>query len=490
MPVNKQQPDDLYLLIKSLTGAEKRYFRLYAQKESSDNSSYLDLFDIINEMNDYSLIELRRLVDENRLQTDLNKTKQYLFDSIIKALALFYANNDIEIKLKFDLIETLILNKKNLPGIAGKKIKQLEKNAKKHYKAIVLTETYILLKRNIINLSLMHFNDYDIDEVIRQQHLNLEILNEENTFRDITLKIKQLINSSKNNAPEDIQKSCKKMLKLPELSDRNIPVSYVSLLIYYSVKWFLKMQTNQLEGALTEINYYIELMNQQGKLTEQDKFNYITGFANKGGLLIQMNRFKDAEKILPLIKAVECDNQLQEMLKFRVYYTNYVELYSLLKLPEKIISIFPEMEQEIILFKGKISEEVVQQLYFAYAKALFETDKVDKSIILLSKIISSSEMHDLPKLSIAAKIQMLMCHYVKKNYDILPSMAMNINKQMAKLNFKNTFDYQFVKCFNRDFLLKGNQPLLKFATTAGVREQQFIYSDITDFFSKHLLTVR
>ena len=139
MPVNKQQPDDLYLLIKSLTGAEKRYFRLYAQKESSNNSSYLDLFDIINEMNDYSLIELRRLVDENRLQTDLNKTKQYLFDSIIKALALFYANNDIEIKLKFDLIETLILNKKNLPGIAGKKIKQLEKNAKKHYKSIVLT---------------------------------------------------------------------------------------------------------------------------------------------------------------------------------------------------------------------------------------------------------------------------------------------------------------------------------------------------------------
>ena len=57
-----------------------------------------------------------------------------------------------------------------------------------------------------------------------------------------------------------------------------------------------------------------------------------------------MNRLKDAEQTLPLIKAVVCENQLQEMLKFRVYYTNYVELYSLLKQPEKTIAIFPEID--------------------------------------------------------------------------------------------------------------------------------------------------
>ena len=126
--------DDLFLLIKSLNTSEKRYFKLFADRQGSGKyKSYLKVFDLIDDQEDIYDEQLlkKKLKVKSEIEM-LPRTKVYLHDLIMKSMRLYRSEKDIAREV-FDLIhDELFYTEKGLIGMRAKTIKRAKELAYTH----------------------------------------------------------------------------------------------------------------------------------------------------------------------------------------------------------------------------------------------------------------------------------------------------------------------------------------------------------------------
>ncbi len=124
----KQKTDDLIQLIKSLTRAEKRHFRLFVRRnQASDDILFLQLFDFLDKHKEYDEeLILKRLPGIKKRQ--LSNLKAHLFKQLLISLRLLNTNHVHEIQIR-EMVDfaTVLYNK----GLYRQALDQLDK-AKGH----------------------------------------------------------------------------------------------------------------------------------------------------------------------------------------------------------------------------------------------------------------------------------------------------------------------------------------------------------------------
>ena len=88
--------DNLIKLIQSLSKAEKRSFKLYANRNSStpEELKFLQLFDFIDKTSNYSdEVALAKLTEIKKSQ--LSNIKAHLYKQLLTSLRLQYTNHHI-----------------------------------------------------------------------------------------------------------------------------------------------------------------------------------------------------------------------------------------------------------------------------------------------------------------------------------------------------------------------------------------------------------
>ncbi len=87
-----KKKNDLFLLIGSMTKAEKRYFKLYASKHvDRERSNSVRLFEAIEAQASYDEQAIRKRFAAERFSRQLAVQKNYLFSLILKSLRQFHA---------------------------------------------------------------------------------------------------------------------------------------------------------------------------------------------------------------------------------------------------------------------------------------------------------------------------------------------------------------------------------------------------------------
>lgn len=146
------QPNDhLFLLIKSLTKAEKRGFKIYANRNGSGEAKFIQLFDALDkarEFDEESLI--RRLPEVNRNQ--LSNLKAHLYRQILTSLRLNYVNHNVDIQIREQIDYARILYDK---GLYIQSLKVLEKA-----KAVSVQNSRISLSSEILGFEKLIESQY------------------------------------------------------------------------------------------------------------------------------------------------------------------------------------------------------------------------------------------------------------------------------------------------------------------------------------------
>ena len=124
--------DDLFQLIKSLDQSEKRYFKVFATMhiKGSDDNKYVKLFDAIDNQDEYSESEIRKQFANEKFLNQLHVAKNYLYNTILKSLRLYYSEKSKLNELMDTLRDVQILYDKSL---FRQCIKHLEKAKKIAY---------------------------------------------------------------------------------------------------------------------------------------------------------------------------------------------------------------------------------------------------------------------------------------------------------------------------------------------------------------------
>ena len=130
--------DSLFQLIKSLSKAEKRNFKLYVSRNSgSENLKIVQLFDAMDKMSDYDE-HLLLLKNKELKKQQLSNSKAYLFRQIMVSLRLIQNNDSsIDITLHEQLDFARILYSKGLYIQSLKLLDKLKETARNHHQLIL-----------------------------------------------------------------------------------------------------------------------------------------------------------------------------------------------------------------------------------------------------------------------------------------------------------------------------------------------------------------
>jgi len=99
----KTPSNKLFNLVNSLTGSEKRYFKLFVNKnQTGKHNKYILLFDAIDAQEIYDDEALRKIVYSNQpIQSrKFSELKNYLYELILKSLQGYDEKTSVEYKLK------------------------------------------------------------------------------------------------------------------------------------------------------------------------------------------------------------------------------------------------------------------------------------------------------------------------------------------------------------------------------------------------------
>ncbi len=172
--------DDLFLLIKSLNATEKRYFRMFADRQgNASEKSYIKVFDLIETQKDnYDEKLLKQKLKKKSDIEMLPKIKAYLQDLILKSMRLYRDEKDVATEV-FDLIhDELFYTEKGLVSMRAKTIKRAKELAYKHDLMYLLIA--IIQRERIYALKfaggdpLQHIEAIHAEETQVLQHLNYE----------------------------------------------------------------------------------------------------------------------------------------------------------------------------------------------------------------------------------------------------------------------------------------------------------------------------
>ncbi len=128
------QNTDLFDLIKSMTTAEKSYFKRYGYKQQStdkDSKSnpYMKLFDAIDKQEEYNEDKLLKQFAKEKFVKNFSATKNYLFSMVLDSLLACNEGKNSLDQLLQQLREINLLLQKGLPLICLKKIEAAQKKA-------------------------------------------------------------------------------------------------------------------------------------------------------------------------------------------------------------------------------------------------------------------------------------------------------------------------------------------------------------------------
>ena len=133
--------DHVHRLIRSMSPAEKRYFKLHTSRHVvSGHSNHQELFDAIAGMTEYDENVLRKRFAKEAFMRRFPITKRRLYEAVLASLDAFHAESSIDEKLRRLLHHVELLHRRALYADAAKVLQSARAIAETHRKQALLLQ--------------------------------------------------------------------------------------------------------------------------------------------------------------------------------------------------------------------------------------------------------------------------------------------------------------------------------------------------------------
>lgn len=312
--------NELFDLVKSLTKAEKRHFKLTTSKYNKDDgNTYLKLFEVIEKMDSYD----ERYVKEKFISTNLSYTKNYLYNSILKSLREFHSDISDDARLKDLLREAEILFKKGLYQQCFAHLERSKQEALRYDKFLLLLEILEcerkvkLRMESLEHLSVLLEKNHKEEKDVLKKYENLCY------FRDLSRRI--YLESRKVPAPREQEQlePFNRIIKDPLLSDESNALSFEAIFNFHNTFSFYYHAISDWEGLYHQRKKVVTLF-------ESRNAREVLGYE---GMFIALNNFivacngtgKFEEALLAVQKIKDLGAKIPNY-KNSVFYTNTFSL--------------------------------------------------------------------------------------------------------------------------------------------------------------------
>jgi len=425
--MSNKSSDSLYRLIKSMTKAEKRYFKVFSSRHIiGESNNYLLLFNAMDNMAEYDEDKLLKKLKGKPFVSRFSISKNRLYNALLKSLDSFHSNSSIDAQLQRQLHSVEILYHKSLYGQCMKLLQSAEKIAAKHEKLNILAEINNWEKRILEKDNYEAVADESrLNKIIAADRALAEKLQNYNELWNIKSKIfSHLYKHGKVRSKSDSEllngylSEANALFKgKPEGTENAYMLSHIHSGYHFSLGDYEKCYPYLLEN--------LKLIEKKSHLFREEPNIYLSVLANAIYVSIRLGKWKDAKGHLDKLHRIpeQLSVQTNEDLEFRIFSltkSTELTLYTQSGDFEKGVELIPSIEIGLEKYDDMLSSVRKAHFYFNLAIVHFGMENYKESLKWLNKLLNSIEIDKTQDIHCIAQILNLVVHLELGNKDLLP----------------------------------------------------------------------
>lgn len=433
------------MLVKSLSKAEKRYFKLYASLGvSGEDASYLKLFDLIEQQKKYDESKIRRKFSGVTSLQFANR-KKHLYSLILESLRLYHSDHSVDAKLWNNLCQIEVLYDKQLISQCRKLINKTKELAEQFGKHRILQELITWEERLLVETIASEKTEEEIAQ------LYAENLRQNELSRNVTM-LRQLLNESVKffrrggllRTKEGIAE-LNRMMKHPLLQDEKKLKTYHERYHFLSIWGMYYMLLSDWKRSYEFRKKHLELIEAHPHHIEDSPRLY-TSVLNSYILCCEYtHRAEELEKTFGKVKAMLHDpaNANKHAVLFRLLgcCASVLHFYIHSGEFEKGKELIGQIENSFLKLNPDISKSFEMSMYYTLAYMYFGAEDFKRSLQWLNRILNETSSGVRDDILVSARLFNLILHFELGNENLI------------EYNVKSTYRFLFTK--NRLFKIEN-----------------------------------
>ncbi|NNE29537.1 MAG: hypothetical protein HKN16_07865 [Saprospiraceae bacterium] len=493
--------DQLFSLIKSLSKAEKRNFKLYANRTGAQkDQKFIRLFDVVDKMSTYDEEQVR--IKMGRLtKGKLSNLKRHLYRQILISLRLIYKDKDNSIEIREQIDFAWILYSKGLYLQALKLLDRIRGQALEN------------------NHDLLYLEILEFQKMIEERHITRSrqvkgkveaLMLEAAKYSNITqnrcrlsnLKIQMhgyYIQHGHIQKEEDV-KFLDYYLKssLQDIKTENLSF-FEKVYLHQAYVWYYYILLD-FKKCLRHARDWVRIFDKHLHMITLDKDLYMRGLHYT---LTSAFHIKDKETFLEYLKEFEefyseqkkSFSPVSKALAFVYLNTARINKHYYFGTFEGGLKLVPKLLSEMRGLEHSLDVHRIMVFNYKIAYLYFGSGKPEETLDYLNQIIQLKAGHLRADIQSYSRILSILAHYQLGHYDLIPYLAdqtMSFIKKIGGSHETQTLTVKFFKSLvnippteRKKAFEKFKKTLLKLEKNR-LEKRSFVYLDILTWVESQL----
>ena len=457
----------LFDLIKSLSGSEKRYFKVVNKMET--NSKYRLLFEAVETQEAFNDDALQVAVygDEPIQSRKYSELKAYLYDLILRSLQQYDEQTSIDYQLKSLLQSVRSLYRRWLLSDCKHLLRRAKKIALQYEQFATILEVLDWEKKLAYANADIDYFDTHLLQLQEEEERCLQQMSNIKAYQGLFYRLYLMVRKNTVRSQEG-REQVEQLKKHPLLLSTDQCLSFRAEVLFYRAQTLLAYQLRDRLEFYQFCRTLVELMETKPHLLREDASGYISVLSNYAascGFLKKYDETRIALKKLKSIKPKTIDDQLKI---HRQYYNNYFSLCINTGKFDEGLKILKDHLKDLRKLDKNLFER--SSFFFQYFYIYFGVEDYDQALTYLNEWLSlprSVEQQDLQHL---ARLLNLIIHFELGNTILLASLLRSTQRSLQKNKRYNTFEQFFLGC------------LRQASQAPGTRERKAVFANSLDKF--------
>jgi hypothetical protein len=455
--------DNLIKLIQSLSKAEKRSFKLYANRNSStpEELKFLQLFDFIDKTSNYSdEAALLKLTEIKKSQ--LSNIKAHLYKQILTSLRLQYTNHHIEIEIRELIDFSTVLYQKAFYHQALKmldKAKLLAQKANSIILCLEIVEFEKVIESQYITRSIVTRSDeLTLESTQLQSHVESSV-----DYSNLALQLYALylkVGFSRDEKDYLFTKeffySRLKPYRIDEMKFEE------KMHLYNAFVWFYYMNQDFLM-CYKYARLWVDLFEEYPEMKDSKREMYLKGTHNLLNALFNLRSYKRFSEELKKLESYPFSNREpeNEVILHNLYlHSNLINKHYLEGTFTEGLKIVPEIINYIEKYEDQLDSHRIMVFYYKIACLYFGSGDNKKSIWYLNKVIQFKEETLREDIQSFARILNLIAHFELGNDDLVEYQIKSVYRFLIKMGDLHGVQKEILN-FVRSLPISSNSELIR-----------------------------
>ena len=434
---------NLFLLIKSLSKAEKRYFKLFVASAQGDKN-YLRLFDYIDRQEQYDEKAIKKHFAGEKFTRQLHVTKIYLFNLILKSLRNYHQKISIDAEIKDLLREVEILFRKDLLDPCHYTLEKADKLATTHEKMHYFPEIGSWKRKLLLARQGPGRSKIQINEVLQQEQQALAKLSRLHQYWYLTVNMFDILGPAAD--PQ-------KMKPYQELLDDSRQAdTFQTKVLYYFLQLSWHYMRNDNEATYGYARQLIHFIEDYPERIREDPNTYATAINNCIGICLQTQKMEEVVDLIQKIKDMPAKYRLKNQQPFTVKllaqtYNIELEFYRDTRQYKKSIPTIHEINYFLSENTRYVPNSYKLLLHYQIAYLYFVQQQYSHALKWLNEIIGRNYSTTREDIQSYGRILNLIIHFELGNILVLKYAVESTRRFLKKKRSLQPFEKEILRFF-------------------------------------------